>query len=130
LSEGEGIVGGFLRLVPADTARGPSDGMVLAVIVGIATSALVSVLLTPKPPSIVNPTGAIWSGFIIGLFACTLLLGLLLSLVHKQDEVGMSSDWNIPVSKITIAKWLTATGWLAGAINCYLISYDLARNFG
>jgi hypothetical protein len=42
----------------------------------------------------------------------------------------MSSDWNIPVSKITIAKWLTATGWLAGAVNCYLISYDLARNFG
>jgi hypothetical protein len=104
--------------------------MVLAVIIAIAVSALVSVLLTPKPPSIVNPSGSIWSGFVIGLFVCTLLLGLLLSLVHKQDEAGMSSDWNIPVSKITIAKWLTATGWLSGAVNCYLISYDLARNFG
>jgi hypothetical protein len=104
--------------------------MVLAVILAIAVSAVVSVLLTPKPPSIVNPTGAIWSGFFIGLFVCTLLLGLLLSLVNKQEEAGTSSDWNIPFSKITIAKWLTATGWLTGAVNCYLISYDLARNFG
>jgi hypothetical protein len=87
--------------------------MVLAVILAIAVSAVVSVLLTPKPPSIVNPTGAIWSGFFIGLFVCTLLLGLLLSLVNKQEEAGTSSDWNIPI-----------------AVNCYLISYDLARNFG
>jgi hypothetical protein len=96
----------------------------------IAVSALVAVAVTPKPPSIMNPTLSIWSGFFIGLFGCTLLLGLLQSFVQRQEEAGSYSDWNIPVSKVTIAKVLTAVGWVAGAVNCYLLAYDFARAIG
>jgi len=71
-----------------------------------------------------------WIGFIVGLFCCTLLFGLLQFFVQKQDDAGTFSDWNIPISKVTIAKALTALGWLAGAVNCFLISYDIARAFG
>lgn len=114
----------------ASVGRAPSTGAVLAVIIAIAASALLSVVVTPKPPSIMNPTLSIWSGFFIGLFGCTLLLGLLQSFVQRQEEAGTYSDWNIPVSKVTIAKVLTAIGWVAGAVNCYLLAYDFARAIG
>lgn len=110
--------------------RAPSTGVVLAVIISIAVSAVLSIVLTPKPPKITNPTLSIWSGFFIGLFCCTLLLGLLQSFVQRQEEAGTYSDWNIPLSKVTIAKVLTAIGWAAGAMNCYLLAYDFARAIG
>lgn len=114
----------------ANVNRAPSTGVVLAVIISIAVSAALSIVLTPKPPKITNPTLSIWSGFFIGLFGCTLLLGLLQSFVQRQEEAGTYSDWNTPVSKVTIAKVLTAVGWIAGAVNCYLLAYDFARAIG
>jgi hypothetical protein len=115
---------------PTSASSAPSTGLVLAVIIMIAASALIAIAVTPKPPSIMNPTFSIWSGFFIGLFGCTLLLGLLQSFVQRQEEVGTYSDWNIPVSKVTIAKILTAIGWVAGAVNCYLIAYNMASRIG
>jgi hypothetical protein len=110
--------------------RAPSDSAVLAVIIAIAVSAVVSVLLTPKPPTVASQSLSMWIAFVAGLFCCTLFFGLMKFFVQKQDDAGTFSDWNIPISKVTIAKALTAVGWLAGAVNCYLISYDLARAFG
>jgi hypothetical protein len=47
-------------------------------------------------------------------------------LVAQQHEAGTFSDWNIPVSKVTLAKFVTAIGWGAGGLNCFVLAHNLA----
>lgn len=88
--------------------------------------AAAAVVLTPAPLPVPDPTGSVWVGFLAGLFGCTVVFGLLQVFVNQQREVGTFSDWNIPVSKVTIAKGIMVVGWAAGVVNCYVLAHNLA----
>ena len=88
--------------------------------------AVVAVWLTPLPRPVPDPSAGIWTGFLLGLFGCTLSLGLLQFFVNRQREAGSFTDWNIPVSKVTLAKVVTSVGWTAGVVNCFVIAHNLA----
>ena len=106
--------------------RAPSDLVVLIVLMVNLALATAAVVLTPAPLPVPDPTVSVWVGFLAGLFGCTLVFGLLQVFVNQQREVGTFSDWNIPVSKVTIAKGIMVVGWAAGVVNCYVLAHNLA----
>jgi len=106
--------------------RAPSDLVVLIVLMVNLALAAAAVVLTPAPLPVPDPTVSVWVGFLAGLFGCTLVFGLLQVFVNQQREVGTFSDWNIPVSKVTIAKGIMVVGWAAGVVNCYVLAHNLA----
>jgi hypothetical protein len=110
----------------AEVGRGPSDLVVLGTLILNLALALLAVVMTPAPVPVPDPSVSVWVGFLAGLFGCTLVFGLLQVFVNQQREVGTFSDWNIPVSKVTIAKGIMIMGWAAGVVNCYVLAHNLA----
>lgn len=107
-------------------ASSPSTLKVLLVFLVNLACAIVAAVLTPFPRPVPDPSSSVWAGFLLGLFGCTLLFGLMQFLVAQQHEAGTFSDWNIPVSKVTLAKFVTAIGWGAGGLNCFVLAHNLA----
>lgn len=105
---------------------GPSATNVLLVFVLNLVCAVVAVVITPFPHPVPDPSVSVWVGFVLGLFGCTLVFGLMQFLVAQQHEAGTFSDWNIPVSKVSIAKAVTFVGWVAGVLNCFVLAHNLA----
>ena len=105
----------------------PSTGQVLGLFVLIVLFSAGAIFSLPIPPKMVTPTFSNWLGFILGLFGCTFSFGLMQLFVNRQRGAGTFSDWSIPLSKITAAKFFTLLGWIAGSFHCYLIANHFAR---
>lgn len=117
--------GGGARAI-RESGSAPSELSVSIVFLVNLLFAVVAVWLTPFPRPVPDPSAGIWTGFLLGLFGCTLSLGLLQFFVNRQREVGSFTDWNIPVSKVTLAKIVTSVGWIAGVVNCFVLAHNLA----
>jgi hypothetical protein len=109
--------------------KAPSDRDLLLVFIGLVLIAGVSVYFTPSP--LTHPEISLTSvlGLVLGLFGCTILFGFYRFMVNQQYAANTFSEWNFPMSRGRLAQIATMIGWAAGAANCYLISYEIARNF-
>jgi hypothetical protein len=125
LPPGAGRPGGGGRTVSFNS---PSTGQVLGLFILNALFSAGAVLSIPLPPKFVDLTFSNWFGFVLGLFGCTFSFGLMRLFVARQRGAGTFSDWSIPLSKITAAKFFTLLGWIAGSVHCYLIANYFARN--
>lgn len=105
----------------------PSTGQVLGLFILIIVFSAGAIFSLPIPPKLVTPTSTNWLGFVLGLFGCTFSYGLMQLFVNRQREAGTFSDWSIPLSKMTAAKFFTLLGWIAGSFHCYLIANHFAR---
>ena len=106
----------------------PSTVQVLGLFIFIVVSSVGAVFFSlPLPPKLVTLTFSNWLGFVLGLFGCTFSFGLMQLFVNRQRGAGTFSDWSIPLSKITAAKFFTLLGWIAGSVHCYLIANYFAR---
>ena len=114
---GGGLTGSF---------NSPSTGQVLGLFILIVLFSAGSIF-SALPPELITPTFTNWLGFILGLFGCTFTFGLMQLFVQRQREAGTFSDWNIPLSKMTAAKFFTLLGWISGSFHCYLIANHFAR---
>jgi hypothetical protein len=85
------------------------------------------VYLTPSPFTNPDVTLGPITGALFGLFGCTIIFGIYRFIVDQQHEANNFSEWNFPISRGRMAQVFTVIGWTAGAINCYLISYEIAR---
>ena len=124
LPPGAGRPGGGGRTASFNS---PSTGQVLGLLISILVFSVGAVLSLPLPPKLVTPTFSNWLGFVLGLFGCTFTFGLMQLSVNRQREAGTFSDWSIPLSKMTVAKFFTLLGWIAGSVHCYLIANHFAR---
>jgi len=114
---------------PQPKVKAPSGRSLLSVFVTIVVFAIVSVSLTPNPFTHPSITVASVIGGLLGLFGCTIAFGFYRFMVNQQYAANSFSEWNFPVSRGRMAQIATIVGWTAGAVNCYLISYEVARNF-
>lgn len=114
---------------PQPKMHAPSARALLLVFLGLVLIAVVSVYFTPSPLS--HPEVSLKSvlGALLGLFGCTVTFGFYRFMVNQQYAANKFSEWNFPVSRGRMAQIATMIGWAAGAVNCYLISYEIARNF-
>ena len=114
---------------PTPKVNAPTARTLLLVFLGLVLLAAISVYLTPSPLS--NPAISVGSviGGLAGLFGCTITFGLYRFVVDQQSAANTFSEWNFSLSRGRLAQIATIVGWLAGAINCYLISYEVAREF-
>ena len=126
---GPGGPGGPGRTPPPPKVKAPSDRDLLLVFLGLVLVACISVYFTPSP--LTHPEISLTSvlGLVLGLFGCTILFGFYRFMVNQQYAANTFSEWNFPVSRGRMAQIATMIGWAAGAANCYLISYEVARNF-
>ena len=124
-------VGGGVRgpKPPTPKVQAPAARTVFLVFLALIFLATISVYLTPSPFS--HPASSVGSviGGLIGLFGCTITFGLYRFVVDQQSAANTFSEWNFPISRGRLAQIATIVGWLAGAVNCYLISYEVAREF-
>lgn len=109
------------------SSNSPSTGQVLGLFLLIVVFSAGAIFSLPIPPKLVTPTFTNWLGFVLGLFGCTFSYGLMQLFVNRQREAGTFSDWSIPLSKMTAAKFFTLLGWIAGSFHCYLIANHFAR---
>jgi hypothetical protein len=114
---------------PQPKVKAPSDRALLFVFLIIVVFAIISVILTPNPFSHPSITATSVIGGLLGLFGCTITFGFYRFMVNQQYAANSFSEWNFPVSRGRMAQVATIVGWTAGAVNCYLISYEVARNF-
>lgn len=114
---------------PKPKVKAPTARTLLLVFLGLILLASISAYLTPSPLS--HPAISVGSviGGLIGLFGCTITFGLYRFIVNQQFAAGSFAEWNFPISRGRLAQVATIVGWLAGAVNCYLISYEIAREF-
>jgi hypothetical protein len=114
---------------PTPKVKAPTARTLLLVFLGLVLLAAISVYLTPSPLS--HPAISVGSviGGLTGLFGCTITFGLYRFVVDQQSAANTFSEWNFSLSRGRLARIATIVGWLAGAINCYLISYEVAREF-
>ena len=114
---------------PTPKVNAPTSRTLLLVFLGLVLLAAISVYLTPSPLS--HPAISVGSviGGLTGLFGCTITIGLYRFMVDQQSAANTFSEWNFPLSRGRLAQIATIVGWLAGAVNCYLISYEVAREF-
>ena len=126
---GPGGTSGPGRTPPPPKVKAPSDRDLLLVFIGLVLVACISVYFTPSP--LTHPAISLTSvlGLVLGLFGCTILFGFYRFMVNQQYAANTFSEWNFPVSRGRMAQIATMIGWAAGAANCYLISYEVARNF-
>ena len=119
--------GGSKTKFPQPKTKAPSPRALLAVFLLLVLVACISVYLTPSP--FTNPDVSVGPiiGALFGLFGCTIIFGVYRFIVDQQHEANSFSEWNFPVSRGRMAQVFTVIGWTAGAINCYLISYEIAR---
>ena len=124
LPPGAGRPGGGGRTASFNS---PSTGQVLGLFILLVIFSAGAVLSVPLPPKLVDPTFSNWFGFVLGLFGCTFSFGIMQLFVARQRGAGTFSDWSIPLSKITAAKFFTLLGWIAGSVHCYLIANYFAK---
>lgn len=123
---GTGSGGNFVR---PPKVKAPSARALLLVFLGLVLLASISVAFTPSP--FTHPAISFTSvlGAVFGLFGCTILFGFYRFMVNQQYAANTFAEWNFPLSRGRLAQIVTMIGWTAGAVNCYLIAYEIARNF-
>lgn len=114
---------------PQPKVKAPSARDLLLVFLSLVLVACVAIYFTPSP--LTHPAISLTSilGLLLGLFGCTILFGFYRFMVNQQYAANTFAEWNFPLSRGRLAQVITIIGWAAGAINCYLISYEIARNF-
>lgn len=123
---GSGPGGNFVR---PPKVKAPSARALLLVFLGLVLLACISVAFTPSPFTHPAISFASVLGAVFGLFGCTILFGFYRFMVNQQYAANTFSEWNFPLSRGRLAQIVTMIGWAAGAVNCYLIAYEIARNF-
>jgi hypothetical protein len=63
----------------------------------------------------------------LGMFVSVGLLGLFRQRLNQARSSGSFLDWRVSSSRIVL--FFTSVAWLVGAINLFIICYDLSRNF-
>lgn len=114
---------------PQPKIKAPSSTSLLLVFIGLVSIACISVLLTPPPLTHPAVSSKSVIAGLLGLFGCTIAYGYYRFMVNQQSAANTFAEWNFPLSRGRLAQVMTVVGWAAGAANCYLIAYELARDF-
>jgi hypothetical protein len=114
---------------PQPKVKAPSSTSLLLVFIGLVLITSTSVYVTPSPLTHPAVSFASVIGGLLGLFGCTIAYGYYRFMVNQQSAANTFAEWNFPLSRGRLAQVVTVVGWATGAANCYLIAYELARDF-
>jgi hypothetical protein len=71
--------------------------------------------------------GAHSVGVVFGMFVGVVLLGLFRQSLNRRRANGRFADWRISSSRF--ASFVSGTAWLLGAVNLFIVCYELSRGF-
>lgn len=67
------------------------------------------------------------AGVVFGMFASVILLGLYRQSLNKRRGDGRFTDWRF--SATTLSTLFTATAWVLGAVNLFVVCLEYSRRF-
>ena len=66
-------------------------------------------------------------GVVFGMFVGVVLLGLFRQSINARRANGRFADWRISTTTMSVV--LTIAAWVLGAINLFIVCWEISRRF-